>query len=380
MHILIAPNAFKNSLAATAVAEAICEGLLQSKLTCTCQSFPVGDGGDGTGDLLVQHLQGKQLSTTVQGPLGKPVTASFGWIEQKKTAVIEMAHASGLRLLSSSELNPLLASSFGTGQLIRHVLGHGARRILLCIGGSATVDGATGLLQALGLQFLDGQGQPLAGMPAALTDLSSIDISEMDRRIHDCELTVLCDVDNTLLGPAGAAAVFGPQKGADPAMVNILEAALGQLAAVALRQTGRDMAAMRHGGAAGGTAAGVAVFLDAALVNGTDQFLDITGFDAALGKADLVITGEGSIDRQTLQGKAPFGVASRAQQKGIPVIGIAGKLPLVTDEALETYFPVLLSIGHEPQALQQALPHTRDNLVRTARALGNLLALSENNQ
>ncbi|WEK36651.1 MAG: glycerate kinase [Candidatus Pseudobacter hemicellulosilyticus] len=374
MHILVAPNAFKNSLPATAAADAICEGLLQSQCSCTCQPFPIGDGGDGTGDLPVQHLRATQLTATVQGPLGSPVQAAFGWLADTRTAIIEMAHASGLRLLHPSGLDPLRASSYGTGQLIRQALDLGARQILLCIGGSATVDGATGLLRALGVQFLDQQGQPLPDEPVALLQLASIDITNINNRIAACQFTILCDVDNPLLGPSGAAAVFGPQKGATPEMVQVLEAALGRLATVVQQQTGKDMTQWRHGGAAGGTAAGLAALLQASLVNGTDQFLDRTGFNEVLAAAQLVITGEGSIDVQTLQGKAPFGVARRAKDRGIPLVGLAGKLPLERDLTLEAWFPVLLPIGHEPQPLSEALPNTRENLVRTARSLGNLLA------
>lgn len=375
MHILVAPNAFKNSLHATEVAAAICVGLQQSKLSCTCETFPVGDGGDGTGDLLVQHGKGERIETTVQDPLGRTINASFGLIDNGNTAVIEMANASGLRLLQPDALNPLRATSFGTGQLIKQALDKGVHTIIMCIGGSATVDGAVGILQALGIRLRDARGQLLTGLPESLVNLARVDDSDLDERIHHCDITILCDVTNPLLGEQGAAAVFGPQKGATPEMVKKLEASLAKWREVALQQTGKDMATLQHGGAAGGTAAGLAIFLNAHLVNGTDQFLDITGFNKALEKADLVITGEGSIDVQTLQGKAPFGVAVRAKQQGIPVIGMAGKVPLETDAALQEYFDVLLPIGNEPQELNRALPHTTANIIRTAKAVGNLLAL-----
>jgi glycerate kinase len=375
MHILIAPNAFKNSLDAGSVAAAISEGLRQSNLNCTTKSFPVGDGGDGTGELIIQHCDGTILNAEVRDPLGRKIHSSFGLIDNGKTAVIEMADASGLRLLKETELDPLHATSSGTGELIKHALDNNINKIILCIGGSATVDGSTGILQALGFRFLNKKGNDLTSIPEELTELDTIDLSPVDKRIMNCELVVLCDVENVLLGKKGAAPVFGPQKGASPADIKKLEASLSKLKDVILKQTGKDISLIKHGGAAGGVAAGLAGLLNAQLVNGIDYFLSQTGFDKELGKADLVITGEGSIDIQTLQGKGPFGVAQGAKKKGIPVIGVAGKIPLEPSVDLQKYFDVLLSINHEAMELSEALQHTRSNLIRTAKAIGDMLAL-----
>jgi glycerate kinase len=232
-------------------------------------------------------------------------------------------------------------------------------------------------LQALGFQFLNKKGKSLSNMPESLTELDSIDVSGVDKRIDDCELVILCDVENVLLGKEGAAAVFGPQKGASPPDVKKLDASLSKLRDIVLKQTGKDMAAFKHGGAAGGTAAGLASLLHAQLVNGIDHFLSLTGFDTALTKADLVITGEGSIDEQTLQGKGPFGVAKRAKQNQIPVIGLAGKLPLETSADLQEYFGILLPINNELMDIAEALQNTRANLIRTARAVGDMLAVTK---
>ena len=376
MHILIAPNAFKNSLPATTVADTIREGLLQSKLGCTCDCFPVGDGGDGTAELIIQHCSGKIIPVNVHDPLERMIRSSFGLIENGKAAVIEMSNASGLRLLHANELDPLHASTAGTGELIRAALDVGVNKIIMGIGGSATVDGAVGLLKTLGIQFLDASGKILTNLPERLIDLDSIDLSGLDERVLHCELIVLCDVENKLLGDHGAAAVFGPQKGATAEGIKILEAALKQLRDVTFQQTGFDMAAIKHGGAAGGTAAGVAAFLRANLVNGIDKFLQITNFDKHLDKADVVITGEGSIDSQTLDGKGPFGVARKAKEKNLPVIGLAGRIPLLPDKQLEKYFDVLLAIGNEPTDLTSAVKSTAANLKRTATAVGNMLSLS----
>jgi len=375
MNILISPNAFKHGLSAEEAATAIRQGLMQSKLHCDCICFPIGDGGDGTAELIIKNRMGELVYGEVRDPLNRKINASFGLIDEGRTAVIEMANASGLRLLRPEELNPLRATSFGTGEQVKMALDKGVQKIIIGMGGSATVDGGTGMLQALGICFLDAEGTKLTSLPADLTDLASIDQSGLDARIYQTELIVLCDVDNMLLGPQGSAAVFGPQKGATVEGVQKLDTALAKLSAVAFQQTGKNMSAIKYGGTAGGAAAGLYVFLNAQLVNGIDHFLDLTGFDKALEKTDLVITGEGSIDEQTLQGKGPFGVAFRAKGKGLPVIGLAGKIPLQRNTDLQKYFDVLMPIGHQPVELPTALASTADNLMRTSAELGNLLAI-----
>jgi glycerate kinase len=375
VRILIAPNAFKNSLDATAVAEAIREGLQQSKLKCACECFPVGDGGDGTAALLIKKCRGTIVSAEVHDPLGRKIRARFGLIDNGKTAVIEMADASGLRLLRREEYDPLHATTFGTGELIKCALDKGVNKIIIGIGGSATVDGGTGILRALGVRFLDAGGKILPNLPEGLAELESIDLSGLAQRISRCALTVLCDVENPLLGEQGAARVFGPQKGATGPAIEQLEAVLTKLRDVMFRQTGRDLAAIRHGGAAGGVAAGLQGFLNAKLVNGIDYFLDITGFEDALEKADLVITGEGRMDEQTLRGKGPFGVAVRAKKKNIPVIGLAGQVALEADAPLRKYFARLLAISDASVELDQAMKNTAPDLRRMAIELGSRLAL-----
>ena len=374
MHILIAPNAFKHSLTADEAAEAISKGFLQSRLNCTCECFPVGDGGDGTGELIVNKCKGEWLDAAVHDPFGKKITARFGLIDEGKTAVIEMADASGIRLVKQEELNPLIATSFGTGEQILIALDKGARKIVIGMGGSATVDGGTGIMKALGIRFLNEAGEALEQLPQDLVHLSTIDISNLDKRIQETEIVVLCDVDNLLLGPNGSAAVFGPQKGAIGEGVKQLDGCLAKLSAIALQTTGKDMSAVTYGGTAGGAAAGLYALLNARLVNGIDHFLDLTDFEQSLQKSSLVVTGEGSIDEQTLQGKGPFGVAFRAKQKNLPVIAIAGKVPLEKNKDLQEYFYVLLAIGNQPTGLPEALRNTAGNLERTANELGNMLA------
>jgi len=375
MHILIAPNSFKDSLNAENAAIAIQEGLKKSKLKCTCECFPIGDGGDGTGMLIIKKCGGELMPTITQNAIGREMHSKYGLIDNGKTAVIEMADTSGIRLLKSDELDPLSVTSFGTGQQIKAVLDKGVTKIIIGMGGSATVDGGTGILKALGIRFLNERGNELAMLPGDLIYLDSIDLSGLDERVMKCELIILCDVENKLLGEQGAAAVFGPQKGASKKDVKLLEAALEKLTEVALKQTGKDMSAVTYGGTAGGAASGLQAFLNAQLVNGIDYFLRLTDFSSSLENADIVITGEGCIDEQTLQGKGPYGVACLAKKRGIPVIGLSGRVPLKQNSYLKKYFDVLMPIGNRPSGLAEALASTEANLVRTSRELGNLLCI-----
>lgn len=376
MHILIAPNAFKNSLSAEDAANTIKKGLQLSKLKCTATCFPIADGGDGTGSLIIKKCKGQLIKKEVHDPLGRKIMSQFGIIDKGKTAVIEMADSSGLRLLDKDELNPLITSSSGTGELISAALDERVNKIIIAMGGSATVDGGCGILGALGIKFFNEGGALLPPVPQSLAHLARIDLSQLDQRIFKCEVVVLCDVNNKLLGPQGSAAVFGPQKGAVADDVVKLEKFLTNLDAITYKQTGKRMSAMKYGGTAGGAAAGLSAFLNAKLVSGIEYFLQVTGFDKALQKCDLLVSGEGSIDTQTLQGKGPFGVAKLAKQKNIPVIGLGGLVPIENDPGLNKYFDILMAIGNGPAELPEALKYTRENLVRTSRIIGDLLSLN----
>jgi glycerate kinase len=374
MRILIAPNTFKNSLPAEEVANAIKEGLMQSRLKCDCICFPIADGGDGTGTLLNKKLSSSLINLTVSDPIGRRINSSYG-IAPQDTAIIEMADASGLRLLKVQDLDPLHSNSFGTGELISDALNRNVKKIVLCVGGTATVDGGVGILQALGVKFLDQNKLELKNIPQDLINLDSIDFSRINKRLGGCDVNILCDVVNPLLGEKGAARVFGPQKGASPEIIKVLESCLRQLASVVKDQFNKDISTIVHGGAAGGVAAILHALLDAKLINGIDYFLSATGFDEVLRDCDLLITGEGCIDEQTLEGKGPFGVAVRAYDKNIPVVGLAGVIPLNPGAVLSQYFQVLLSINHRPQPIEEAIKNTKENLVRAAQALGNSLAI-----
>ncbi|MES2810734.1 MAG: glycerate kinase [Bacteroidota bacterium] len=375
MNILIAPNAFKNSLDAQSVAEAIAAGLQESGLDCNYQLFPVGDGGDGTGALLINHLQGQWVSAPAHDALGRKITAGFGLIDNGQTAVIEMADASGIRLLKADELQPLLANTYGTGELIKAALDTGVSKIILGMGGSATIDGGVGILTALGVVFYDADDRALKPDGWSLTDIFAIDASGLYMRAIDCDITILCDVENPLIGADGAAPVFGPQKGAGEVDIMLIEGGLEWFAVLAKEITGKDITKIKHGGTAGGAAAGLYAFLNAKLVSGADHFLTLTDFESALSRADLVITAEGSIDEQTLQGKAPAAVAARARQKGIKVIGLAGKVPAAPDAKMNQLFDELVCINTERTDLSSALKNTRQNLQRTAYELGNRIVM-----
>lgn len=374
MNILIAPNAFKHSLTAAEAAEAIRQGLEASGLNCRCTCFPIADGGDGTGSLLVNYFSGDFIGAEVHDPLFRKCKANFGLIGDGKTAVVEMAEASGSRLLEDDERDPLRANTYGTGELIRKALDLGVNKIIIGMGGSATVDGGAGMLKALGARFMHSSGE-IIKLPRDLHELRSVNMQDIDPRLKHCQLIVLCDVENPLLGEEGAAQVFGPQKGAGAIEIRELEDRLRQLALVARSQCGKDVDKLKGAGAAGGAAAGLYAFLDAKLVNGIDYILDLCHFQEQLQHADLVITGEGSIDQQTLKSKGPAGVARAAAKRGIPVIALAGTVPQHDEELFHSFFDAMASIVPGPEPLAGALKNTADNLRRSAFHLGRTLLI-----
>lgn len=368
--IIVAPNAFKGSLTAMDAARAIAAGLTQSRLPCKVTLFPVADGGDGTVPLLVAGMAGTLIPATAHDASGRRIDTHFGWVESRRTALVALSDASGLRWLEQRFRDPLHADTRGTGELIRAALDKGARSLLIGVGGSATVDGGSGLLRALGVRFLDPQGAEITDLPAGLQELERIDAEGLDARLPGCEILVLCDVRNPLLGPQGAAAVFGPQKGAGEREVVLLENILGRFSAAAGKMTGKKMDTLPSGGAAGGAAAALAVFAGAKLVPGIAYFLDALDFDHALEGADVVITGEGSLDTQTAEGKGPFGVACRAKLRGLPVVGMAGR---VSDDSgvLAPYFDELLETSPPGASLEASMSSAAANLTRCAREWAN---------
>ncbi|HET7466727.1 MAG TPA: glycerate kinase [Candidatus Dormibacteraeota bacterium] len=324
LRIVVAPNSFKGSLSATQAARAIGRGVLQALPDAQIAEIPVADGGDGTVEALVTAHHGTFQWVNVEGPLGDPVHASYGLIDGRKTAVVELASASGFELISEARRDPRATSTYGFGQLLDAARGAGVNKIIAGIGGSATNDGGAGMAQAIGYRLLDEAGQDLPRGGAALLRLEHIDGGHVDPGWRAVEVLVACDVTNPLLGPAGASRVYGPQKGADEAAVELLDRALANLAAVIERDLGKKVADVPGAGAAGGAGAGLMAFLDARLVRGAPLVVQTAGLDEALKGADLVITGEGRIDAQTAFGKAPGEVARRAQAAGVPVLFLAG--------------------------------------------------------
>ncbi len=323
---MIAPQGFKGNLTALEVARAIETGVRCALPDVVTSLVPMADGGEGTMQALVDALGGEIITVSVTGPMEEPVRASWGRLGDGVTAVIEMAEASGLGLVPPEKRNPLVATTYGTGELIKYALDKGCRRFIIGIGGSATNDGGAGMAQALGVRLLDTRGCELPFGGAALANLACIDTSNLDARLAAVEVNLACDVDNPLCGPNGASAVYGPQKGANPEMVARLDAALAHYAAVIKRDLSVDIAGVPGAGAAGGLGAGLMVFLGARLRPGIDVVIEATHFADHLKGAGLVFTGEGRIDGQTACGKTPVGVSRRAKELGLPVIAIAGDI------------------------------------------------------
>jgi glycerate kinase len=367
MRIVVAPDSFKGSLSALGVAEAMERGIHAVFADAEVIKVPIADGGEGTVAALVSATGGRLEQCVVPGPLGDPVTAVWGVLGDGRTAVIEMAAASGLPLVPRHLRDPRITTTAGTGRLVKAALDAGLRKIVIGIGGSATNDVGTGMATELGVRFLDAQGRPLPPGGAALARLARIDLAALDLRLAQTEIMVACDVDNPLTGPRGASAVYGPQKGATPEMVQELDHALGVLAQVATRATGREVADQPGAGAAGGLGAGFLWFSRAQLRPGVEIVLAATGFEAKVADADLVITGEGRTDAQTAMGKAPVGVAAVAKRHAVPVVCLAGGLIEGADAVLAHGIDALASIVPHPMPLEECTEHAAQ-LIEAAAA------------
>ena len=372
MKIVIAPDSFKESLTALEVAEAIEAGLKKVLPDAEYVKVPMADGGEGTVQSLVDATEGRLISAEVRAPLGNKVRAEFGLSGDGRTAIIEMAAASGLHLVPSEKRNPLHTTSYGTGELILAALDEGVEKIIVGIGGSATNDGGAGMLQALGALLLDANKQPIGAGGGCLQDLAAIDLSGLDKRLADVEIVVACDVDNPLCGEKGASAVFGPQKGATPEMVQALDSGLLHFAAIAARDLGLDIQSPAGAGAAGGMGGGVLLLPDARLQAGVQIVMEAVKLAEKVQDADLVITGEGRMDAQSVHGKTPIGVAHTAKAFGKPVIAIVGCLredyEVVYAQGIDAVFPIIRQLG----SLEEILQHGRDNLVSAAQNVARI--------
>ncbi|AOL10492.1 MAG: glycerate kinase [Bifidobacterium longum] len=372
---LCAPDSFKESLTAMEAARAMAQGIENADHDAEVRCLPMADGGEGTARALVDATGGSMRAVPVHDPLGRPVEGHFGLLADGTTAVVETAEASGLALLEAKERNPLIASSYGTGELMLAAVRSGAKRIIVGLGGSATNDAGAGLLQALGVRLLDKNGNDLAHGGAALANLTTIDISTMDPALKNVAITAACDVTNPLTGPTGASAVFGPQKGASKDDVATLDAALAHFAQVIDSQLGVAVNDVPGAGAAGGIGAALKGFLNAEFRPGIAIVIEQSGLDAAAQWADVVFTGEGSIDFQTKFGKTPAGVAETAKRHGKPVIAVAGHIGTGIDELHEVGIDAVFGIAPGAASLSELLADAAANVTRTTEQIVRTLQL-----
>jgi glycerate kinase len=354
MKIVIAPDSYKGSIYASDAARAMADGVRRVLPDAEVVLVPVADGGDGTLETLVETSGGRIITSDVTGPLGETVSAQWGAMGDGVTAVAEMARTSGLALVSLEDRDPLNATTYGLGEVILEALEAGYRRFILGIGGSATNDAGAGMAQALGVRLLDADGVVLPPGGAALARLARIDVSGLDPRAVDAEFDVACDVNNPLTGPEGASAVYGPQKGATPEMIEQLDAALSNFAGVVKRDLGADVNDVPGSGAAGGLGGGIMAFLGGRLRPGVDIVLDTVDLASRLEGADLIITGEGCMDFQTVYNKAPIGVARLAGERDIPVIGVSGSLGDGFTDVHDHGIAAAVAITQAPMTLDEA--------------------------
>lgn len=376
--IIIAPDSFKESLEAPRVTEAIARGFSRVFPHAQIVKVPMSDGGEGLVETVVNATGGKLLTCRVTGPLAKPVDATVGMLADYGTCIMEMAAASGLPLVPPAERNPLLTTTYGTGELIKFALDQGCRKIIIGIGGSATNDGGAGMAQALGARLLDSRGEEIPFGAIGLKELTRIDTTHLDRRLAQTETLAAVDVKNPLCGPSGASYVYGPQKGAAPEMLPLLDDILRNFAGIIKRDLAADVLHMPGAGAAGGLGAGLAAFLNAAIRPGVEIVLEIMKFEELLRQgADLVITGEGELNRQTLYGKVPIGVARLARKYKVPVLALVGSLgegaELVLGEGIDAY----CSIIPHPMDLQRAMAEAEKNLTDTAEQCARIIKIGK---
>jgi len=357
------------------VCDCIERGLKKANSKFKIEKIPLADGGEGTVKALVLATYGRSLKCKVRDPLGKRIWARYGILGDGRTAIIEMAAASGLALVPMEKRNPLLTTTYGTGEVIANALNRRCRKIIIGIGGSATVDGGAGMAQSLGARLLDGRGKEIGFGGGEIEKVEKIDLKFMDRRIAKTEFIIASDVKNPLLGPRGAARVYGPQKGATPEMVERLERGLSNLARVIRKELSISVQSLPGSGAAGGLGAGLYAFLGAEMENGVELVMRIVRLEHRIKKADLVITGEGQLDRQTLYGKAVMGVIKMARKYGVPVICIAGSIMPEAKDLYRLGVKGLFSITTMPMSLQQAMEKSRSLLINASENLGHLLNL-----
>lgn len=375
MKVLIAIDSFKDSLSASSAAKAVREGFLKGNPGADVITLPMADGGEGTVSSLIEATEGTVVELEVMDPLMRPVKSFYGISGDGMTAIIEMAAASGLEMLRPEERNPWYTTTFGTGQLIADALEKGCRKFLLGIGGSATNDCGAGMAEALGVLFRNASGEPVSKGGGALGKIHTIDLSGMHPDVLSAEIHVACDVDNPLCGPKGASAVYGPQKGADPEMVQKLDKNLNHFSSLIASQLGKDVDLIAGSGAAGGLGAGLIAFLDATLMKGFDMVAEISGLEDRIKEADLVITGEGKIDDQTRFGKTPYGVALFAKKYNKPVIAVGGKIDSGAEVLYDFGINAIFPISDGPLSLEESISRTAELLEMTGERIARTLLI-----
>ena len=372
MNVLLCPDSFKDALGAEDAAKAMAQGIQRAAPNAITQLCPLADGGEGSLDALIAATHAERRTLTVQDALGRPRQAAWGWLSEQRTAFIELAEASGLQHLTREERNALHTTTFGVGELFLAALDAGATHALLLLGGSATNDAGAGMLQALGATLLDAQGQPLPPGGGALQQLATLDLSTLDPRLAELRVEAAVDVDNPLLGERGASAVFGPQKGATDADVATLDRALGHFADLTAKALGKDDRALPGAGAAGGMGFAAHCFLNATLTPGIEMIMQQANFAQLLNDADLVITGEGRLDGQSLAGKTPIGVSRAAKRQGKPVIVLAGSLGDGWQACTEEGVTAAFALADGLMTLEQALPRTAELLADRCESIARL--------
>ena len=377
MNITIAIDSFKGSLSSMEAGQAVAEGIRRVMPSAEIRIRPLADGGEGTTEALTAGLGGELKSLTVTGPLGRPVTASYGLIRERKMAVLEMASAAGLTLISQEERNPLEATTYGIGEMIRDAIGEGCRHFLVGIGGSATNDGGTGMLSALGFQFLDSEGQPIPLGAKGLENLARISTEDARPELSQCSFHIACDVTNPLCGENGCSAVYGPQKGADPEMIRQMDQWMERYGDLAARTFPAADKEAPGAGAAGGLGFAFLTFLNGSLESGVGMVLKEINLKDDIRDADLVITGEGRLDAQTVMGKAPIGVAHLAKEYGKPVIAFSGAVTreagLCNQHGIDAFFPIMRGVVSLQEALDPG--EARINAADTAEQVFRLIQL-----
>lgn len=376
MKIVLAPDSFKESMTAKEACEAIEKGLRKVMDNLECIHVPMADGGEGTTQSLVDATGGKFYTVEVTGPLGERKEAIFGILGDEKTAILEMAEASGLEILPREKRDATITTTYGTGELIKAALDKGVETILIGIGGSATNDGGAGMVQALGGKLLDRVGNEIGFGGGELAKLEKIDIANLDKRLKDVKIIVACDVQNPLTGPTGASHVFGRQKGANEEQREQLDKNLKHYAEIIRRDLGKDVETIPGAGAAGGLGAGLMAFLSAELRKGIDIVIEYSKLEDKIQGADYVITGEGSIDGQTRFGKTPYGVAKVAKKYDIPVIALAGNVGKDIDVLYDYGFTAIFSILPRVETLEKAINNGKENIQYISENLGRVLNLS----